>query len=453
MKVQLNRYAGRRLKNAPWVQSDAREATEGGNDDSLSSGERDRVRGKETLNPPDHQADASISIVGRDCAYVDEYAAFPLTPALFLPLRRRGSAASGGREAFTLIEMMAVLAIIAILAVIIAPNLLKQLDLAAGSQEVTTLQTLGNALQSSIQRNFYIPGAADWATVIGTELGLDPADVSTNGRGRARILLIDPAFQVGTNGYGVLPYTQTINGSASNAVSPRFLILSSTTTALPAAYLSGVPATSNDFSAIWNTADGGLPPTAAFTGWTGVNDLHVQRINLAPLFVQLVLNTDNSLTNGLYAIPPNVGTNLVPLADGISAYFLQNTTVRLINNSPSGGTNVDSDQILIHKSSFVYYQNVWLSSLGITVTNVALTGSAAVSGDFNSIVANFLAAPVNSQATGGATAQLVVTDMISYLQAYDAWALGNFTSTPLYNNAVAAQSTMMTAINNLINGL
>ncbi len=358
-------------------------------------------------------------------------------------------------RAFTLIEMLAVLAIIAILAALIVPNLLKQVDIATANQEVATLQSLGNALQSSILRNFHIPDATDWATVIGTELGLDPNNVSTNLPGKARILLIDPAFQVGTNGYGVSYYTQTINGSVNAPVSPRFMILSSISTALPTAYVSGVPATSNDFSAIWNTADGSLPPTAAFTGWNGVNYLHVQRINLSSLFVKLVLSTYASTTNGPYVLWPSLTvTNLAPTGSGVTAYYLQNSTLRLISAVNRPTNTVDSDQLLIHDASFVYYQNVWLGS--ISSTNFPGAGSGSVGADFISIVANFLAAPANGQALGTpqATQTLVVQDMINYLNAYDAWAASGLSpASPLYGTALTVQATMMTDINNLINGL
>ena len=193
-------------------------------------------------------------------------------------------------KAFTLIEMIGVLAVIAILAVIIVPNLLHQLDTVASQQEVSTLQGFSSALQSSICRNFYIPGQNDWASNIAAEVGTGVSEVLTNSRGQQRAFLIDPAFQIGTNGYG-LPYPQNINGTTVTNSSevipptnPRLMILSSIGTNLPAAVTSGVPAVPGDFATIWNTADGSLPPTTSFAGWSEPNDLKVQRINLSSLF-------------------------------------------------------------------------------------------------------------------------------------------------------------------------
>ncbi len=365
-------------------------------------------------------------------------------------------------KAFTLIELIGVLAVLAILAAIIVPNLLHQLDVAVSQQEVATLQGYGSALQSSICRNFYIPGQNDWASSIAAEYGTGTYEVATNSRGQPRVFLIDSNFTIGANGQG-LPYTQsnypygsqvTSSNMVIPPVSPRLMILSTIGKPLPTTY------TAADFTNIWNTADG-TPPTNAtgFSSWTANDayDLKVQRINLSPLFVKLALSTYASTTNGQYAII-NGSTNLVinsaPLAtNGVPAYsyYLQNTALRLINTS-SGTTN--SDQILSHDTSFVYYQNVWLSS--ISTTNIfppIIGGGAAVSFDLNAIVSSFQVARPNPYALSNVTQTNVAQDMINYMNAYYAWATNNFPNTTLYSNAVSAQSIMSTDLSNLINGL
>src|SRR5215475_5137630 len=96
------------------------------------------------------------------------------------------------KRAFTLIEMIGVLAAIAILAVILVPLLIRQMDKVAGDKESASLKSMGDALQQSIQRNRRVPGASgwDWATNIANELGVNLSDITTNARGQPRFFLV-----------------------------------------------------------------------------------------------------------------------------------------------------------------------------------------------------------------------------------------------------------------------
>src|SRR5438309_7273336 len=98
---------------------------------------------------------------------------YSITPLLRSP-------ASG--RAFSLIELIGVLAVIAILAAVLAPSLIRQMDRIAGEQESAALKSLSDALQQSVLRKRYIPGASDWATNIATELGVEVASVTANSR-------------------------------------------------------------------------------------------------------------------------------------------------------------------------------------------------------------------------------------------------------------------------------
>src|SRR5580765_4859035 len=111
------------------------------------------------------------------------------------------------RHAFTLIELIGVLAVLAILAAVLVPALIRQMDKLAGDQESAALKSFGDALQQSIMRltpahptNHYIPSHTDWASTVATELGVDVVNVTTNSRRQPRFFLIDPNLNINGGG-------------------------------------------------------------------------------------------------------------------------------------------------------------------------------------------------------------------------------------------------------------
>src|SRR5713101_1242532 len=94
---------------------------------------------------------------------------------------------SPSHRAFTLIEMIGVLAVIAILLAVLVPALLRQVDRLAGEQEKASLKAIGDALQQNIARNRYIPSGSDWATNAAIELGVNVFNVTTSARALPRL--------------------------------------------------------------------------------------------------------------------------------------------------------------------------------------------------------------------------------------------------------------------------
>src|SRR4030095_12286445 len=100
----------------------------------------------------------------------------------------------------------------------------------------------------------------------------------------------------------------------------------------------------------------------ALQGWPDCYDLKIQRLNLSPLFVHLILTTNVS-ESAYYSIDPPSTTNKVQNL-GADGYFIKNSVLYLYQNSTNVYPKpVDSQQILTRDTSFVYDQNVWRSSL------------------------------------------------------------------------------------------
>ena len=353
--------------------------------------------------------------------------------------------------------MIGVLAVLAILASVLLPALIREADKLAANTESANLQAYTDALQQSIERYRYIPGTRDWATNIASQLGASAMLVSTNARHQARIFLVDPAFQIGTNGGG-LPYAQTnfsfgsqltSNGVIVPPISPRVMIVSSLGASLAnlATAVANGTLTTNDFNALWNTADGTIPSGGVWAGWNGQpGDVMVARVNLSSLFVNLVLDTYESAQNGYY------GVDGAPLAfvstNSIGGYFIQDTVLGLYNNASSN--SLDSQQVLIRDGSFVYDNNVWRNSI--------IGGLLPDGANLAQVVAQFLAAPPNLNAAntnGNAQQQLVVSTMMNYMSNYDAWAAGPppFSDSNLKNTLKnTLQPAMMQAVQQLYGG-
>ncbi|HEX3728896.1 MAG TPA: prepilin-type N-terminal cleavage/methylation domain-containing protein [Opitutaceae bacterium] len=215
--------------------------------------------------------------------------------------------------AFTLIEMIGVLAIMAIMAGVIVPRALHSIDTAAISAESQTLANLGGQIPLYLKDQGAAPTAANWTTALAAYAGLSPTNLSANSRHVNRVYLADPA---------------------SNP-SQRVMILSSMRASLrlPAA-INGAAA----FQTIWQTADGAVPDPSSWNGWSrwanvaqAGDFLVIERVNLLPVYETDLQSLTLTLNNR------GAGTtsyNLV-LADG--------TGQATVNVAP-GGTVILSNQ-------------------------------------------------------------------------------------------------------------
>ncbi len=299
-------------------------------------------------------------------------------------------------RAFSLIEVIGVLAVIMILAMAVTPSLLAVLDKANKDNEALALQQIAAGLQGYITgTNFAngtsytraIPGPNGWMSAVAGELGWLVANVSTNVPGNPRTYIPDPLLSIGGGG---LPYTQTVAGAASRTITnARVLILSPMNTS-PAV-------TPANFSNVWNSADTAYPNTK------------IQRVDFTPLFVQLTLNNSSyaPLLPGYYAIDGSPGTT--PLLPGpnnnFTAYFLQGTVLTLTNADGSF-----QNQVLNENCSFFFENGAWHGTFFLSTP-----GQAHGPLDLEAACEAFMAVGTRQN---GVTPAMVTNALISYLSSY-----------------------------------
>ncbi|HEY9073447.1 MAG TPA: hypothetical protein VIN67_04875 [Desulfobaccales bacterium] len=349
----------------------------------------------------------------------------------------------GGRpqKAWSLIELIGVMAVLAVVTTLLVVSTVRHLDLVASQQETSRLRALADALQASILHNDYIPSYTNCASVIATQTGLNVNDVTSNPRGHARAFLIDTNGWFGTAA-GSLPYSQTNAGTAQLPTNARLMLVSTMGQDLPVA--TGMPSAS-DFAALWNTPPNTVPGSGPWTTWNGrPDDVLIQRVNLSPLFVKLALSSYDSTTNGQYAVGGSV-TNMVPTGNGFAAYFLKGTVLKLYTG-PNATNTLDATQVLNQDCSFVFEAGLWRDSL------VGRDPSSGL-GDTSGLVAAFLSATPNTNAAHPITnAQqvLIVQSMINYLSNYNTWAAGNFTDNSLHTSL---KNTLQPALMDAVMGI
>ena len=370
-------------------------------------------------------------------------------PTAIICSRRRGKVG-----AWTLIEMIGILAVLAILAAVIVPMLVKELDKSVANQEKATLNSLSVALQQSILNTRVIPNETTWYSAVASQLGLGTNDILYNVRQQShlqpRVFLIDPAQQFGTYAAGPLglPYSQTNYLTGLTNCNARLMIVSSLGRALPNTISNGIcsPGHPEFFSNLWNA----VFSDAAWSSWPGnTNDVIVQRINLAPLFVHLFLNKFPNSSTASYNIDGTTTTTVPAL--GINGYFIEGSILGLFTNSPVG---LDTQQVLSRDSSFLFEKGpsdngVWRGNL----SGALLAGGVMNIGD---VVQQFLNATPNVNAqnpNGNAQQKLAVDSMLNYISNYNVWAVQyNYNNNGLKSYLTTLQSTMLSSLQGLYSG-
>jgi type II secretory pathway pseudopilin PulG len=361
---------------------------------------------------------------------------------------------TAGRQAFTLVELIGVVAVIFILALAVMPAVLKQIYDAERTHELANLQTLGGALRSLVLATRIIPGTNTVATDLASQLGWAVADVQTNGRGVVRCFIADPATRIGTN--TSLPYIQTNILAANlptNQPTNRFMIITTLRSVLPVSITRGCATNTVAFQNAWDSDDGVRP-----TNWTDGNwgDIMIQRVNLQQLFTQVILNSivttndvSSTATNGHFSLDNTNNHVALPRAP-FSTYLLQGTKLGLHANDGAlqllqviqGAGRLTNGAPYYPGPSFVYEKGnaaqgagSWRGKLFLGTAAQQLKGA-----DLQGAYEIFMSGPLRANA-GSVTQNTLTWNFYNYMSNYVYWA----------NNAFAANKK--TGVSNSFNAI
>ncbi|MGC8989554.1 MAG: type II secretion system protein, partial [Verrucomicrobiia bacterium] len=275
-----------------------------------------------------------------------------------------------GKGAYTLIELVGVLAIIAILGLIVTENVLEKIKRQARKTEGDNLATMADAMRRSVVRTKSIPGAGNMPARIAEELSLPVSKLLTTQFRQTRYFFMHPDFRVGTNLTSTLPYTQTVLGSTREPTNCQALIISSVGPLeedLIPAEMDGAT-----FTNLWNTSE----------DWDALaRDVKLQRIEFRDLFHRIVLNNLDSTRNAPFSVEStNTLTSIAP-GGRFETWFIDTTALNL-HMVVGTGVQLQTREIIREDVSYVFENGRWARYLG--------GGRGAGGGDFGSLVDAFL---------------------------------------------------------------
>ncbi|MDX8411713.1 MAG: type II secretion system protein [Mariprofundaceae bacterium] len=229
-----------------------------------------------------------------------------------------GVAPRQSARGFSLIEFIGVLAILAILSAVIAPNLIRQIDMAERDAEVEALHTLESGLRQYVRREKSIPDAKAWVDAVASQINRPAAQVHANKRGLARILVYDGQLAA------KLPFQQSSRGFPNRPDRLRFMLIShlrqDIETLHPGGDLDSMGA--GTFDAVWNQQ--GQPAALSEGG-----DLLIQRIQLSDMFHMLTLNNNDDV-NAWFDVD-GTGRASIDAGASLKLALLHSSQVRLLN--------------------------------------------------------------------------------------------------------------------------
>ena len=238
------------------------------------------------------------------------------------------TSARPSRRAFTLIELMGVMAIIGILAAVTLPSMISRIEDANSVGEDAKLEEIARALVAGIKASGTIPNASTWTAIASNYCSLAGSSLSNTqpaNNPRQIVLSAGLAAYVALNGGS---YATDVDGwPAALENDMEIYILSSTKDGV--SLMSDIPAADiKNWSKIYNTTTGRVevPATILGAGNTTKGEfLHVKTIDVRSLFCAVTL-TDFPIPTGGQTTTSgsgfNPGTVYQGTASGFSFNFL-----------------------------------------------------------------------------------------------------------------------------------
>lgn len=311
-----------------------------------------------------------------------------------------------GIGAYTLIELVGVLAIIAILGLIVTENVLEKIKRQARKAEGDNLATMADAMRRSVVRYKSIPGAGNMPARIAEELSLPVSKVLTTQFRQTRYFFMHPDFRAGTNLTSTVPYTQTVLGSTIEPTNCQALIISSVGPLeedLIPAEMDGTT-----FTNLWNTGE----------DWDALaRDVKLQHIEFRDCFHRVVLNNLDSTRNAPYSVESTNTLTLIPPTNRRETWFIDTTALNL-HMVVGNGVQLQTREIIREDVSYVFENGRWARYLG--------SGRSSGNGVFGSLVDAFLDSVLYSGAKFAADQQSIVDEMYNYLWFVALWANDGF---------------------------
>lgn len=262
------------------------------------------------------------------------------------------------RSAFSLIEMIGVLAVMSILAAMLVPNVVRRIAEARGTKEEIQLKVLAEGVGDYVRARQTVPGDATWAASVAEMTGLSLAEIQRSDPGNtntSRVYLVHPGFTPST---GSNPVSTNLTQGLAAPTNASIMILSSTKASLALPVSSGkaadTPANRAAFTNVWNwnfDLATKAPPAGWPSEWAGQGQhLRVARLNLAPLLHHVTFSNLQFPTNVPFARINDLYPRAFNATNAQNGWYWEGTVLRLYkHDSPYAGIPADPDELdMVH---------------------------------------------------------------------------------------------------------